>query len=268
MKRARFLFLLLLFCLLVPAWAQPDFSTVPQALREGRDQDALAACRALEQAGQASFGSLYNEGLAWRNLGQPARARAAFERALLLDPHSLSTRQRLRELDQQLGQAVLELDVRGTPWWRNHEAELLLLLPGLALLLAGGMARWRGTRPPATPMLLLFLLGLAGAALVVLTSPARERAVVIDPGARLLTEPKSGSGGDTVPAGCLVELLQRQDHYLKIRLGDGQEGWLRAAQLQELTLPQQPASEPTPTVAQPAVPATPQTLKQEPDQQR
>ena len=231
--------LLLLLLLWLPAWAQPrsDFAATVQALREGRDGDALAACQALEQAGQASFGSFYNQGLALRNLGDIPRARAAFERALLLEPHSLAARKRLREIDGALGQAVTSRDVRGTPWWSANEAELLLLLPGLLLLGMGMLARLRKTPPAATPALALLLLGLASVALVALTAPPRERAVVVDPSARLLAEPKSGQGGDSVPAGCLVSITERSDHYIRIRLGDGEQGWLRDAQVERLALP-------------------------------
>lgn len=229
-------FLLGLF-LLAPAWAENDFETALAALREGRDQDALAACQRLEASGEASFGSLYNEGLALRNLGDVPRARAAFERALLLNPHDISTRKRLREIDNELGEKVIAHDVLGTPWLRPSEIEVLILLPGLMMVALAIRARIKGVRPPATPMLGLFLAGVSLLAVVAWTSPARDRAVVVDEGARLLPDAAPGNPGEAVPAGRLVNISQRSDHYVQVILGDGKTGWLRAAQLEELTLP-------------------------------
>jgi tetratricopeptide (TPR) repeat protein len=234
---SRYLSYLLAVLLLVPAWAQPDFEASVQALRDGQDQAALTICQQLEQAGQASFGSLYNQGLALRNLGDAARARASFERALLLKPHDLATRKRLREIDAQLGEKVISKDVRGTPWWRAHEAELMLIFPGLLMLAMGVAWRQKGTRPSATPMLTVLLGGLGLMALVLLTSPPQHRAVVVEKTAHLLPEPQPGKAGVAVAAGTLVEILERSDHYLKVRLGDDQTGWLRKPQVVELTLP-------------------------------
>lgn len=233
----RLLPFLLGLCLLAPAWAENDFDTALQALKEGRDQEALAACQRLESGGKASFGSLYNEGLALRNLGDVPRARAAFERALILSPHDISTRKRLREIDNELGEKVISHDVMGTPWLSTSEIEVLVLLPGLIMVALAVSARIKGVRPPATPMLGLFLGGIAVLAIVAWTSPAKERAVVVDQGAKLLAAPEPGNPGETVPAGSLVDINEHSDHYLKVRLGDGKTGWLRAAQVEQITLP-------------------------------
>lgn len=230
-------FVIGLCLLLSPARAENDFESALNALRGGRDQEALAATQRLEASGEASFGSLYNQGLALRNLGDLPRSRAAFERALILNPHDISTRKRLREIDNELGEKVIGRDALGTPWLRASEIEVLVLLPGLLMVALAIRARIKGVRPPATPMLGLLLGGAALLALVAWTSPARERAVVVDEGARLLPEPAPGNPGETVPAGCLVDLDERSEHYVKVSLGDGKTGWLRAAQLEELTLP-------------------------------
>ena len=231
--------LVILFCLLLfsPAWAQSEFETAVQALKDGHDHEALAACLRLEESGQASFGSLYNQGLALRNLGDVPRARACFERALILNPHNVATRQRLREIDSELGEKVISRDVRGTPWWRAREADLLVILPGLVMLILALAARIKGVRPAATPMLSLFLGGLGLLALIVLTSPAQQRAVVVDQAAQLLPEAKPDKPGEKIPAGALVDITERSDHYVKVRLGDDKTGWLRTAQVAELTLP-------------------------------
>jgi tetratricopeptide (TPR) repeat protein len=231
------LLLVALLLLPVPAWALPDLDSVVKALQEGRHQQALAACQEIEQSGRASFGSLYNQGLALRNLGDLPRARASFERALLLNPHDLATRKRLREIDAELGPGVRAASTLGTPWWSANESELLLLLPGALLLGLVLTARLRGQRPAATPTLVLLLAGLGLIGMIVLTAPARERAVVIAKDAQLLPEPRPDKPGKTVPAGCLVDITGRSEHYIEIRTGAGDSGWLRSAQAQELTLP-------------------------------
>jgi hypothetical protein len=230
--------LLLLLALLAmsPVRAQ-DFPSAVEALGKGHDQEALAILRRLDQAGHSSFGSLYDEGLAFRNLGQTARARACFERALLLRPHSLATRRRLQELEGRLGPKVAELDVTGTPWWKANEVELLVVLPGLIMLGLALKARRKGRRPAETPMLVLFLGGVALLGLVMWNSPAPNRAVVVDQSAQLLPEPQPDKAGEALPAGVMVDVLEQQGHYLKARLGDGRSGWLRTAQTVELTLP-------------------------------
>lgn len=237
---------LLLFLSLGTARAQNAFEESVAALREGRDREALAACQRLDQAGRSSFGSLYNEGLAYRNLGDIGRARASFERALLLAPHDLDTRRRLRELDNQLGEKLLSRDALGTPVWKQSQAEVLLLLPGLALLVLAIGARSRGKRPAPTAILALTTGGLALGGLIWLTSPAEHRAVVVDGAAQLLPAPEPGKPGEKVPAGQLVEVLGKSEHYLEVRLGDGSTGWLRQAQLVELDLPKTASSSPTP----------------------
>lgn len=232
--------------LIAPAWSQNDFEQAATALSEGRDQEALTASLRLDRAGEASFGSLYNEGLAYRNLSDVARARAAFERALLLDPHDLATRRQLRDIDNQLGEKVVARDVLGTPFWRQSEAEVLVILPGLALVILALAARARGKRPAPTALLALSLGGLGLGLLVALTSPAAERAVVVDGAAQLLPEPRPDKPLEKVPAGQLVEITERSDHYVKVRLGDSSSGWLRKAQLVELSPP--PAS-PSPSAS-------------------
>ncbi len=236
-RRWPLLLSLLLFLSLTPVMAQNDFEESVTALREGRDREALAACLRLDQAGQSSFGSLYNEGLAYRNLGDIGRARASFERALLLTPYDLDTRRRLRELDNVMGEKVVSRDVLGTPVWKQSQAEVVLLLPGLALLVLALGCRSRGKRPAPTAVLGLTVGGLGLGALIWLTSPAPLRAVVVDGSAQLLPEPEPGKPGEKVPASQLVEVLEQSDHYRKVRLGDDSTGWLRQGQLIELTPP-------------------------------
>lgn len=100
----RLLFLILALSLtLLPASAQTELEASAEALRQAQYREALELCQKIEANGQASFGSLYNQGLALLHLGDRARARASFERALLLEPRSLATRRQLREVECRFG---------------------------------------------------------------------------------------------------------------------------------------------------------------------
>ncbi len=233
----RLLFVVITFLLLtVSGWAKPSFEQIVEALKLGNDRKALESSQALEKAGESSFGLFYNQGLAWRNLGDLPQARASFEQALLLRPHDLSTRRRLREVETKLGPKVLALDVRGTPWWSQSQAEVLLLLPGVALLGLGLRSRWKKRALPPVPTALLWIGGLGLVALFAATAPPVQRAVVIDKSAPLLPAASPEKPGEAIPGGVLVEVLEQRDHYVKVSLADGKTGWLRLAQLRRLAV--------------------------------
>lgn len=224
--------ILTLWVLALPTLAAPSFQEGVKALKSGNDRKALSVFQELPP----SYGSFYNQGLAWRNLGDLPHARAAFERALLYRPHDLGARRRLQELERKLGENVLKLDVGWTPWWSQSQAEILLLLPGLGMLFIGGKARRSRSGLPLGPTLAVWGSGIALAAFFVLTAPPEHRAVVVDSTAHLLPEPSPDKPGEVIPGGVLVEVLEQKSHYLKIALAGGKSGWLREAQLQELAV--------------------------------
>ena len=237
----RTLFALLLW-LSLPAWAQPNLPSTPdlpqmaEALREGQPEEALQLGLKLP----ASHGVFYNLGLAWRDLGDLPRARASFERALVLSPSDLATRRRLREVEGQLGEKATSLDVRPTPWWSQSQAELLLVFPGLALVVLGLAARRKKQDLPLGPALGIGLSWVALAGLVFATAPPPLRAVVVDSGAHLLPAPGPENPGQLLPAGVRVEVLEKGDLFAQIALRDGTTGWLRHPQLEELSIPNSP----------------------------
>ena len=222
---------------ILPGWAEPTFEQSVEALRSGNDRKTLEITQALDKAHKSSFGSFYNQGIAWRNLGDLPQARASFEHALLLRPHDLPTRRRLREVERGLGQKVVALDVRCTPWWGQSQAEALIVLPGIFLLGLALRARWQGRGLTALPTSLVWFGGLGLIGVIAMTSPATQRAVVIDKSVQLLPAAAPDSPGETVPGGVLVEVLEHRDHYLKVSLGDGKTGWLRSAQIRPLETP-------------------------------
>ena len=229
------LLLLLLLTLSLGCTAQSKYSELVEALQKKDDSFAMTLAKELEARGEKSFGLYYNLGLAYRNQGKNAFARAYFEKALTYAPRDLAVRRRLREVKETLSPELPELDIRGTTWWSEREAQLLLLLPSLALLGLGLRRRLTGVRIRRTHLGLLTggLLTLGG--LFFLLTPPAHRAVIVSSSARMLQEANSESSGVALNQGLLVEVMSRQSHFVEIRLGDGKTGWVRNAELVQVT---------------------------------
>ena len=127
----------------------------------------------------------------------------------------------------------LHLETHWTPWWSRSEAEVLLFLPGL-LLLGAGLLKLGGRSTKPGVVAGLAVSGILIGGLLWLTNPPAERAVIVDSSVRLLPTPESGKKGSEVPVGILIEVLESQEHYSKVRFGDEREGWVRSAMLTTL----------------------------------
>lgn len=226
------IFLLLAMCGTAPA-QESGFAGLVSSLKSKDDTRALMQAQNLEKAGENSFGLYYNKGLAERNLGQFARARASFEKALTYSPRDLETRRRLREVKEKLNPQIAKYDVEGTPPWSRSEAEIALAVPTLALL-AFGVLGLLGKKVPrgrvAVPAVLLLLV----LTLIFLNNPPAQRAVLVSPNAKLLSQPESESSGEAITEGILVEVLERKSHFVEVKTGEGKCGWLRQGELVEL----------------------------------
>jgi tetratricopeptide (TPR) repeat protein len=211
--------------------AQPDFNSLVQAVEKGQDGQAVRIAQELQDKGEGSFGVFYNQGLAYRNQGQTARARASFERALLYSPRDLATRRRLREVKERLSPEIAQHDVTPTPWWTRSESRIVLLLSALAVL-GLGLAR-AGKKGISSRQLLsgsiLFLLLVA---IVVLTNPPSSRGVIVSSTARLLSKAEGGASGPIVLEGVLVEVLDKKGHFVEVGTREGTRGWVRSAEIE------------------------------------
>ena len=232
-----FLALAMLLLLGGLCWAKDSqdssFDKLVEAVRNKDDAQALQTADALEESGELSYGLYYNKGLSERNLGQYARARASFEKALTYEPRSLEARRRLREVKEKLGPQLPELDVKGAPPWDAGEAELVLGF--LTLLLLGAAAKSLVGRPSSRSQ----LAGLACAfalcwTAVLLNNPPAERAVLISSGAKLLASPESDSTGQATVNGTSYAVVEHRSHFVKVRDRKGHEGWLREAEVAEI----------------------------------
>jgi hypothetical protein len=235
MKRVFFTTLLLFTILLniAPAAAQSNFEDLVTAVKQKDDVAALKIAESLESRGERSFGLYYNRGLAYRDQGRFAQARSSFETALTYAPRDLPTRRRLREVKEKLSPQTTERDVKGTPVWTRSEAEVALGLIA-ALALFAGLARLVGWKVSPKQSGVIFTLLLLTATVLALGNPPSRRAVVVSGSANLLGEPRSDATGPVLPEGVLVEVVGEKSHYRQIRLGDGQTGWVRGAELSPL----------------------------------
>ncbi|HIB64217.1 MAG TPA: hypothetical protein EYO33_03615 [Phycisphaerales bacterium] len=229
------LLLFLLLTLALGCTAQSNYSELVEAVRKKDDSYAVTLAKELETRGESSFGLYYNLGLAYRNQGKNAFARAYLEKALTYAPRDLAARRRLREVKEKLSPDLSEIDVMGTPWWTEREAQLLLLLPSLALLALGLRRRLTGVRIRRTHLGLLSGTLIAVGGLFFLLNPPSQRAVIVSSSARILPDPTSEANGMALHQGVLVEVMDKQRHFVEIRLGDGKTGWVRNAELVPVT---------------------------------
>lgn len=224
---------LLLLILLLSSFAvgEENFSELVSALKQQDDTLAITLVKKLESEGVHSFGLFYNAGLAYRNQGRDALARAYFERALTFKPRDMQTRRRLREVKGSLTPQLAKLDVNGTPWWSEGEAKLALLLPSLALLGLGLRKRFGAHHIRRLHLGILTALTLTVGGVIFLNNPATNRAVLISSSCQLLAQPEPGESGSAVAQGVMVEILEHKNHFTRIRFGDGNSGWVRQAEL-------------------------------------
>lgn len=228
--------LIALLLLSLPVLAEAKFDELVDAIKQQDDPLAVVLGSELEKNGEASFGLFYNLGLAHRNQGQNALARAYFERALQYSPRDLEVRRRLREAKSTLSPELVSLDVNSTPWWTKNEAQLLIFIPCLALFGLGIRRKFGGKETRRLHLGLLSIAAFGSCLLVALNNPPQHRAVVTSSSTRLLSEAKSGSDGIALPQGVLVEVVSSKRHFTQIKLGDDKTGWVRKAELLKLSV--------------------------------
>jgi Bacterial SH3 domain/Tetratricopeptide repeat len=210
---------------------------------------ALAAYEQLDRQGVVSADLFYNLGVAHVRLNNLGRAIWAFERALALEPEAEDARFNLAQARKQAERRAID-KIEGAqtePLWIRAVTAipvssqtwifLLLYLGCFALLFARRRAA-DDLRAPlgAAAALLAVTAALAGTLLA--GRAALER---IPFGVVLPDEVAVKEGADPnyrtsfeVHAGLRVRLLEREQDWIRIRLANGLEGWVREGSLGRL----------------------------------
>ena len=215
------------------------------AYQEGDYLAAVAAYREVVDGGWEGVELEYNLGLSALQAGQLGLAVLSLERARRLDPRDEAVRLALAraqaaQIDELAGDQGLPFFERVgllTPaaWATASFAAAWLLFFGVWLAgLLRGLSPSRLSLSLAGPLALVLLTGIwlgasawardgvERAVVMVATAPVRE-----GPAPRYPTQFE-------VHEGLVVELLERQGPYLRVRLGNGLSGWAEARSIEAL----------------------------------
>lgn len=220
------------------------------AYRNEEYDRAIALYEGILSTGQHSAALYYNLGNAWYKSGVPGKAILNYERALLLDP---SDRQARENLDFVSGQIQPELEVL-TPFFLRVWWEKLLIIfsagtwtfIGLSLLWvsATGWSLWLHGRSRQRKKQ-GFAAGLAGLMLCILPlvlgfgriklEASNPYAIIMEEGSLLRVAPDEDSQDLlSLKEGWKVLCLDQFDQWHKIRLSNGEEGWVSSASLEKI----------------------------------
>jgi tetratricopeptide (TPR) repeat protein len=248
-RRARPLAGILVLLAVIAALGTARADRLDEAWKRGNDaylhgayDAAVAAYEELDRQGVVSADLYFNLGDAYFGKGSLGRAIWAFERAAALDPDDEDVRFNLdqaRKLATRQARDKIEGEDRDPLWIRmvtslSPGAETWVFLTLYLGLFAVLFARRRASddaRPAlgAIAAILAVATVLSGAALAGRTVLQRVPFGVILP---VAVDVKDGADvnyktGFQVHAGLRVRLLERDQDWLRVRLANGLEGWVR-----------------------------------------
>jgi tetratricopeptide (TPR) repeat protein len=240
--------------LLAPAAARAD--RVDEAWKRGNDaylhgdyDAAVAAYEELDRQGVVSPDLYFNLGDAYFKKAALGRAIWAFERAAALDADDEDVRYNLeqtRKLAARQARDRIEGEDRDPLWIRAVTAVspstetwfFLVLYLGLFALLFARRRASEDARPAlgAAAAIVAFATLLAGAALAGRVVLARVPFGVVLPDSLAVKEGADVNykTGFSVHAGLRVRLLEHDQDWLRIRLANGLEGWVRSGDIGRL----------------------------------
>jgi len=231
--------------LAVPAQAQVNdavlaFDAGNEQFEKGAYQQALQSYQQAIDAGFVSGALYYNMGNAYFRLDQLGQAIRYYEKARRLMPENAELQHNLDVARSQIATPISSLP---TPVWETWWDRFVLRVGAFPFFIAGllfytlaaaliGHRIWSSTRNPwlrrvlsASLILGVVLLTIAFAASL---NPT-QRAVVVADTAALREAPADTAATELdVPEGVLVDVLQRQDTWLEVRLPNGVTGWIQA----------------------------------------
>lgn len=217
-----------------------------RAYQDGRFEEAIRQYEAVLQEGYASAALYHNLGNAWYRLGQPGQAALYYHRGLELSPGDAGLQENLAVIRAGFEEPITPLpEFFLKRWWRQLRRALGAngwAVVGLFLLWGGfaGLWRWR-TAEQRVQRKKAFLAGIAALTLCVLPlALAFDAATLVDREVRgVITEgaPELYEAADTrsavvrtLPRGAAVVVVDRIGEWTKVRLENGEIGWLEAEQ--------------------------------------
>ncbi len=249
------LLLIILLCCPLAIWGQESqlLTEARRELQEGDHERAAVLLDSLENLGFGSPSLYLALGNAHFESGRTGRAVLAYERGLRLRPGDGDLRNNLRFVREEAGIFIPELpDFFLLRWWRvagswlGTAAALYLGLLFFWLAVAGA-TYWYLRRQRMDEKRRFALLPAAGVCLAVaflLFSLGRARnqylsrtdgAVLLATAAPLRVSPTGNSSVETtLTEGAYLIVTDRLEKYLKVRLADGKQGYVRRDEVEEL----------------------------------
>lgn len=223
-----------------------------EAYRGKAYREAIEGYEALAAAGYRSEALFYNLANSYYRIGALGRARLNYERARLIDPDDKDLLHNLAVLRREQADALEAIpEFFLLRWWKNTRrllGEAGWSVSGLLLLWAGcgGLVLWLlGQKRSHRKWGFLIGIGLILLSVLPFSLAASRQAAVrnSDIAVVLTTEVVLRSAPDpqskpilTIHEGLAVGLLDRIGEWYKVRLSNGEQGWLPMSSLERVTL--------------------------------
>lgn len=221
-----------------------------QAYQDGRFEQAISQYEAILDEGYSSVALYHNLGNAWYRVGQPGKAALYYHRGLELSPGDGGLQDNLAVIRAGFADPISPLpEFFLKRWWRFTKSIFGIngwAIIGLLLLWGGfaGLWRWR-TAPQREQRKKAFIAGVVVLLLAVLpfvlaldgmgTNDRSQKGVIV------AGTPNLYEAADTrsavirpVPPGAAVLVIDQIGEWVKVRLENGETGWLTRDQFEKV----------------------------------
>jgi tetratricopeptide (TPR) repeat protein len=243
----------LFFLLIFSGWkvsGQNNFEKAGQLFAEGAFQESAEVLEALKEERGGSFGIYYNLGNAYFKLGDMARARLNYERALLLKPYNQETRQNIAMVKDQQQEEIEEIPPFFLAQWGRYVRDLfsvaIWMVLALVFLWVGfllyfldvkGKLKWSTTKRQwvSSVCLVIGFISIFGGLSRWKSIANSGTAVVMEQQTELKEAPEANSTKALdVYGGTKLYLEDKIGDWYKVKLLNGEEGWLPANQIEKI----------------------------------
>jgi len=242
--------LLLFFSILSATTPQDLFIQANEAYTKGQYQQAIETYEAVLATGNSSGELYYNLGNAYFKTRQKGKAILNFERALLANPSDADAAYNLEIVNQQVADNLDQVDTFFLKkWWQNfHQTATSgfwsFLTLSLLWLGIGGLILWLLGKERAKKkqgfiggiaLLLLSFLFFTAARSQADFEQNSHLAILLESVIDLRNGPDEKSTSLLkIHEGLKVELLDQIDTWYKVKLSNGEQGWLPKSSVEEI----------------------------------